>query len=502
MAERFEDQPPTYSQVEREDAAAVAATAATIVSHHQTGVTPQNTGYLDNELNQANRHATRFSGEIGNNRAVSSEGTQETTDNNNNMGNYHINASNSFSGFIGILHENKKLPWSSRKNMMYRVGLLAYYFANFMYSIVATAIQGEHVVYHLVYIFISLFGFAVQLTVMIFSSSRHENEETATSTLDKAKRVLIDYITFSLGEFLIYPILICTLYGFINERAWRFDSGILQSNFIFFAYSVIMDAMYLKTYVIFLVIRILFSAYKKYDDLPSHTDSERKNYYSCVSFYWTIVLAMLTALTHWIMLGIIGVRVYVDNFTPDKDDAIILNTGDYKVAPLTGYMIACPIYLPMVSWITYIILNKLWFCEVYSAINQLSNGADHMPQRNIYLKRLLAFVKDPLAYIAVAYLIAPFVIFIVAAYLPDYDSSDYEVSSSARNAIQGLRTCFIITFLFSNLQVTVIILTVAVAVTMILLVVVVAVLLFGIPVMCVVVFSPEHKWTLYKATMY
>ena len=291
---------------------------------------------------------------------------------------------------------------------------------------------------------------------------------------------------------MIYPILICTLYGFINERAWRFDNGISRCNFLFFLYSVIMDGVYMKTYVIFLVLRMLYSTYKKYDALPPHTNN---NYYTCTSFYWTIVLAILTVLTQWIMIGIIGVRIYVDNFTPDRDDGIP-DTGDYKVAPLTGYMIVCPIYLPIVSWITYIILNKLWFYEVYSAIK-----ADCTPAHKSYLKKLLAFVKDPLAYIAVAYLIAPFIIFIVGAYLLDYDSSDYEVASGAKNAMQGLGGCFIIFFLLSNLQVTVILLTAAVTITIILSVVVVALLLFGTPVLCIVVFSPEHRWKLCKAMM-
>ena len=81
------------------------------------------------------------------------------------------------------------------------------------------------------------------------------------------------------------------------------------------------------------------------------------------------------------MMGIIGVRICVDNFIPDKDDtnSTTPDTGAYKVAPFTKYMIACAVYLSMVSWITYIILNKLWFYEVYAAIHQITNRADCMP---------------------------------------------------------------------------------------------------------------------------
>ena len=72
---------------------------------------------------------------------------------------------------------------------------------------------------------------------------------------------------------------------------------------------------------------------------------EWKRYFTPV--YLTILFTILTVPIHWIMIGIIGVRIYVDNFTPGKDDtnSTLPDTGDYKVAPLTGYMMACPSYI-------------------------------------------------------------------------------------------------------------------------------------------------------------
>ena len=171
-----------------------------------------------------------------------------------------------------------------------------------------------------------------------------------------------------------------------------------------------------------------------------------------------IPLAVVTALTHWLMTAIIGVRIYIDNFTPEKEDTdtSISNTGDYRVSPLTGCMIGCAIWLPIMSWIAYIVLNKPWFYEVYSAINQLNAGADRMPQQDSWNTKLFAFIKDPLAYFSVILLMAPFIVFVVGVYLPEYDNSDYEVSSSARNGLQALGPCFIAFFLLSNLQAAII----------------------------------------------
>ena len=160
--------------------------------------------------------------------------------------------------------------------------------------------------------------------------------------------------------------LICVMYGFINERSWQYDNGISGCNFILLVHSVIMDAVYMKFYMIFLVIKVVCISYAKYDELAQPIEVEWKRCFTTV--YLSILLAIATALTHWLMTAIIGVRIYVDAFSTKKDDtnSSIPDTGDYRVAPLTGYMIGCAILL---SWITYIIINKLWFYKVYSAIH-------------------------------------------------------------------------------------------------------------------------------------
>ena len=399
-----------------------------------------------------------------------------------------VNASNSFSGILDILYNEKKLPWGFLTNMIYKLGLFIYYFVNFLYSIVAVAVQKDHLAYHIVYVLISTIGALFELIVIIIDMrKRFTRSSDAESTTEvrrnqvaqanqqrqawtvetradeyshKAKSALLDYLLLSLGEFLIHPTLICTLYGFINERTWRFDNGISGCNFLFFLYSVIMDGVYIKFYALVIVIRVVGVTYEKYNQLL-HPVVEWKRYFTPV--YLTVPFTAVMALTHWFMIGIVGVRIYVDNFTPEKHDidTNIPNTGDYKVTPLTGCMIACTIYLPIVSWITYTILNKPWFYEVYSAINQMTNGADRMPQRDSWDNKLFAFIKDPLAYIAVVFLIGPFVTFAVGAYLADYDSSDYEIAYSARNALEGLAPCFITLFLLANLQAIIISIIVA-----------------------------------------
>ena len=110
---------------------------------------------------------------------------------------------------------------------------------------------------------------------------------------------------------------------------------------------------------------------------------------------------------------IVSVRIYIDTFTPDKDDtnSSIPNTGDYRVTLFTGCMIySCTMYLPIASSVAYIKLNKLWLSEVFLAINMLNVENHSVPTQYPLYKKLFAFFKDLLAHITVVFLMLPFII--------------------------------------------------------------------------------------------
>ena len=391
------------------------------------------------------------------------------------------NASNSCKGFLDIMAKQEKLSFGFAKTVIYKLILLIYYFTNFIYSIIALSIQGEHVAYYLAYLFIALTGLIFEATVIVVDirERKHLNNHIQTANQPreawrtdadvrrdysyKAKSVFVDYVLLSLGELLIYPILICNLYGLINERAWQFHNGISGCDFFLFLYSFLMDMLFTKFYVISLVRRITIATYTEYDRLfYPRKPLEWKRYFTPI--YLTLPFAITTALTHWLMTGIIGVRIYVDNFIDDSTP----NTGNYRVAPFTGYMIGFALCLPIFSSAVYMLLNKLWFYEVYSVIH-LSTTTNSSGSKLLWNMKLFAFVRDPLALLSVVIFIVLFIVFAVGTYLPDYDSSDYEVASTVGNAIQGLGPCFIVSFLFSNLQAAMVFTTVVVMIVTMLL---------------------------------
>ena len=81
---------------------------------------------------------------------------------------------------------------------------------------------------------------------------------------------------------------------------------------------------------------------------------------------------------------------------------------------------------------------------------------------------MFAFLNDPIAYVAMIFLILPFAAFTVGTYLVEYNSSDFEVEMGIRGAVLVLAPCFMALFLLTNLQATIIFAIVVVVVTAIL----------------------------------
>ena len=164
---------------------------------------------------------------------------------------WYQNASYTFRGFIDIMYANKKPPLRFAQNTIYKLGLCVYFFANLIYSIVAAAVQSDHLVHHTTYVWISFIGFVIEVVVISIKwyYERYDNnsatQRQSQQEKDHAKEisVLIDYVISSIGELLIYPTLICVMYGFINEGSWQFDNGIHVCNFLFLVYSLIMDGL-------------------------------------------------------------------------------------------------------------------------------------------------------------------------------------------------------------------------------------------------------------------
>ena len=419
-------------------------------------------------------------------------------------------------GFMDIMYRQKKLPWRLSLKILYKFGLLVFFFVNFIYPIIVFAVEQEHAGYNVVCGLISLIGFIFELYELIpdlyqyikewikkrredeqaiveaddakkedkaEKASETNQEENEVSNAQKVKHVFKEFVLKSLGEILIYPSIICSLYGFVNEKGWQFNSAIAVFDFLLLLYSIIMDVFYTKFYYIRLVQRIIKASYKAHDEYEHiiSMDWKRKIDRYLNPFSMTILFSVTVLLSHWMILGIIGVRIYADNFVRERNGLGEFppepETGNYQSRPYTRYMIFCGMYLPVISTIVYVVLNKYWFLQIYWLIKNHGNTSvvtDKQAARFYKYQcikfipqsvKVMAFLRDPWAYFAVIFLMVPFIPFMVGTFLPDYDDSDLKISDGTRSAAVGLGVVFLLLFLASNAQAAIIFVVLVILIT-------------------------------------
>ena len=80
----------------------------------------------------------------------------------------------------------------------------------------------------------------------------------------------------------------------------------------------------------------------------------------------------------------------------------------------------------------YLTLNKYWFFEIYSFIG---TNKDHKIPLSV---KLLAFVRDPIAYLLVILQVVPLIPFALGSFLPDYDPLKFDVAPGLRSMTEVL----------------------------------------------------------------
>ena len=81
---------------------------------------------------------------------------------------------------------------------------------------------------------------------------------------------------------------------------------------------------------------------------------------------------IILMLTQWFMIALIGIRIYADNLTAERNSSVnSSNKTEYQhqeSSSYTAYMICCGWLLPVLSTIVYIVVNKYWFFQIFWSI--------------------------------------------------------------------------------------------------------------------------------------
>ena len=269
-------------------------------------------------------------------------------------------------------------------------------------------------------------------------------EGSTKKTTVTPKEKLREFVKEMLEEIIIYPSLICNLYSFVNDKVWEFNDAFDGFDFLLTLVSFFLDAIWAKLNHIW----VLYHLVKSTIDIQ-----ERNKIYSYITpFNLFVPFSIGLAIAHTLMLALIGIRIYADNFNTEKNRTN--STGDYSVAPYTRYMIFCGAYLPLMSGACYIILNKHWFLQVSWILHNGKDAHQKMHYSHITSMptrvKLFGFLRDKYAYLAVATFAPLFIAFYTGGFLRDYDSDDLPKGVFAAANVFG--TLFVLVFGIINIQ--------------------------------------------------
>jgi len=273
-----------------------------------------------------------------------------------------------------------------------------------------------------------------------------ENKNPTGKKKTTIQKLLREFVQDMLEEIIIYPSLICNLYGFINERGWEFNDALSVFDFLLTFISFFMDAVFAKAKHIYLLYHLI--------DKTTANQRERGLYSYATPVNLFIPFSIGLAIAHTLMVGLIAVRIYADNFN-NKTGSAPQKEGNYTVTSYTSYMIFCGAYLPLMSAACYIILNKHWFLQIsWIMHNDTGAALDKMNFYNItnmpVRVKLFGFLRDKYAYLAVTTFAPLYIAFYNGGFLGDYDSDVLPKGAAAAAGVMG--TLFVLIFNIINIQ--------------------------------------------------
>ena len=277
---------------------------------------------------------------------------------------------------VDLLSAAKKLPDSVGFRLTYRLLLLAFFLFQFLYPAIVFAVEQENVSFNVVCMLISFLGLLTQLfglrklyldikkcfkyCVGCKRGEENPDEENCCNneiecTSGPCGSIFNEFVTSFIGEFLIYPSMICNLIGFINGRSWEMNNTLDGFDTVLMGISVATDLVFAKWQYVIQATRAIHATYKKYDDSRGYHLScrEWRDDRLCTPPSYLPIYCFLLSVMHLAMLGSISFRIYADNFygEPTNTTAVINGTlenvtiyvapeeGSYRLVGYTVYMI-------------------------------------------------------------------------------------------------------------------------------------------------------------------
>ena len=334
-----------------------------------------------------------------------------------------------------------------------QVILFIYFLIQLIYPIIAIALDRENYGYNITCSAISLLALLSQFfdipdllrnAKKLYHCCRNCSYESEVELCDccegdKFKKCVKHggTITGFISEVLVFPSVICSLIGFINERTWELDNGLDYFDLGLFALGLFSDLVLVKGKGIW---KYLVSRYIIKIDIQGKGKRFARGC-CCDPLNVLFCYLILREFMHISMFGMVSCKLYADNFS-NKDDP---EEGNYTIEGFTWYTIVATWYMPTVSFIYFMFINVfLFYRTAYLLTNEENDDSD------VYVSTDLLFcscLRNPFAIVLIYIVLPTYFAFNIGA------TTQYEgIPSAVSTTWVIFQIIFNITFIIAHIQ--------------------------------------------------
>ena len=193
------------------------------------------------------------------------------------------------------------------------------------------------------------------------NSQTPEEESDSGRAAKKFRKRVKDVGLDIMEEILIYPAIICDVFGFVNNEVYKYEKGTDYVDTVLLVYGIALNLIDKQ-------IRRVILLYRTWKALCNAYPSARvrsKCVLCCGNglLPWFIVHFAILSVVHFFMIALVGIRCFYDN----------MDKHDYTATVQNQFLIAAAVCLPMVSIIMYFLMNKVWVVEMFLNIKRDSD---------------------------------------------------------------------------------------------------------------------------------
>lgn len=237
----------------------------------------------------------------------------------------------------------------------------------------------------------------------------------------------------------MFPSVICSLLGFINDRTWELNTGLKYFDFGLFALGIYADLVLVKGKLIwkYLVFRYIVKT-----QLRSKGKTLGK-YPCCNPYNITLFYLILREIMHITMFGMVSCKSYADNFSSFTGK--LAEEGYVRIEGETWFAIIATWYMPSISFLYFIVVNMFMY---YRTIFLLSEAEPDNSEVSVSTDLLLcSCTRNPCAIILIYIVLPTYFAFNVTT-----DAETYDVPHALTAAWQVFQFIFNTSFIIAHIQ--------------------------------------------------